>query len=125
MTLAPTHTVALRIVGSAGATFELAKPTAPMVVAALEVMRGPPGLRGEIGRQGDRGLPGASGTVDYTHAQPIAMAVWTVPHNLDRYPSVVVTDNLGAVITPDVTYIDATTVQITHGRPLSGFAHCS
>ncbi len=55
LTLAPTHTVTLRLVGTAGATFELAKPTAPMAVAAMELMRGPPGQRGLTGLQGDPG----------------------------------------------------------------------
>ena len=67
---------------------------------------------------------GAAGTA-YTHDQTIALSVWTVPHNLGRYPSVVVTDTLGQLIVPDVAYIDNNTVQITHGTPLAGFAYCN
>jgi hypothetical protein len=51
--------------------------------------------------------------------------VWTVPHNLGRYPSVTVADHLGNVITPDVRYLDDDMVQITHGTALTGYAYCN
>ena len=55
LTLSPAYTVALRLVGPAGAAFEMAKPTVPMAVAAMELMRGPPGQRGTTGLQGEPG----------------------------------------------------------------------
>lgn len=73
-----------------------------------------------------RGVPGPPGTVSaYTHTQAIALAVWTVAHNLGRWPSVTVTDHLGRRIEPDVVYLSADLVQITHGTPLTGFAYCN
>lgn len=70
------------------------------------------------------GLRGANGS-NYDHTQSIAGAVWTVPHNLNRYPAVTTTDSLGRVIHGDVSYVDANIVQITHGSALIGFAYCN
>lgn len=72
---------------------------------------------------GMRGLDGIAS--NYPHTQAIASAVWTVPHNLNRRPSVTTTDNLGRVVYGDVTYVDANIVQITHGSALTGFAYCN
>lgn len=102
--------VVLALSGGGGSVTLVKAPA--IDVAALEVLRGP------------RGLPGAGGAV-YTHTQDIALAVWTVPHNLGRYPSVNVTDALGRLVVPDVAYLDENLVQITHGMPLTGFAHCN
>lgn len=74
---------------------------------------------------GPPGPPGGGAGATYTHTQAIAAAVWTVPHNLGRYPSVTVADHLGNVITPDVRYLGDDMVQITHGTPLTGYAYCN
>ena len=86
---------------------------------AVVVTRGVPGPKGEKGDSGG----GAGAT--YTHTQAIPLAVWTVPHNLNRRPSITVTDPLGNVVAPDVRYIDNDIVQVTHGTPLTGFAYCN
>lgn len=86
---------------------------------AVVVTRGVPGPKGEKGDSG--GSAGAT----YTHTQAIPLAVWTVPHNLNRRPSITVTDPLGNVVAPDVRYIDNDIVQVTHGTPLTGFAYCN
>ena len=103
----------------------IALAPAPLTVVAVEaapVVVVPAGF----GLQGIPGPPGAPGTADsYEHTQSIPLAIWTVPHNLGRHPSVTVTNTLGEVITPDVNYIDATTVQITHGTALAGFVYCN
>lgn len=59
----------------------------------------------------------------FTWDQSTAMAVWTVPHNTNGYPSVTVVDTLGNVVTPDISYVDANTVQITHGAAYAGKAY--
>lgn len=74
---------------------------------------------------GTQGPAGGGGSGSYTHPQAIAGTVWTVPHNLNKYPSTTTTDNLGNVIYGDVAYVDANIVQITHGSALTGFAHCN
>ena len=69
------------------------------------------------------GSTGAGGgNVSYTHTQSVAASVWTAPHNLGRWPSVSVVDNLGNQVEPDVFYVDANIVQIAHGAPMVGKA---
>lgn len=81
--------------------------------------------RGVPGPAGPAGPPGGGAGATYTHNQAIASAVWTVAHNLGRYPSVSVVDHLGGLLTPDVRYLDANLVQITHSVPLIGKAYCN
>ena len=65
---------------------------------------------------------GSGGNVSYIHTQSVAASVWTAPHNLGRWPSVSVVDNLGNQVEPDVFYVDANIVQIAHGAPMVGKA---
>jgi len=51
--------------------------------------------------------------------------VWTVAHNLNRRPSITVVTNLDQRIEPDVTYVDANTVQITHAAAQIGKVYCN
>lgn len=72
------------------------------------------------------GLPlvSAGGSMTtYTWDQASALAVWTIPHNLGRFPSVTVVDGLGVKVEPDVTYTDANTVTVTHSAALAGKAY--
>ena len=98
-----------------GKTVVVQQPAPPQVVVT----------RGIPGPQGQQGPPGGGAGATYTHIQSAAAAVWTVAHNLDRYPSVTVVDNLGGQLYPDVRYIDADIVQITHSVPLTGRAYCN
>jgi len=66
---------------------------------------------------------GGGSVQSFTWTQNIALAVWTIPHNLDKFPSVTVVDTLGNLIYPDVSYVDSNTVQITHGSAFAGKAY--
>lgn len=59
----------------------------------------------------------------FTWTQSIPLSVWTIPHNLNKFPSISVVDNLGNLIYPDVSYVDSNTVQITHGSAFAGLAY--
>lgn len=48
----------------------------------------------------------------YIHEQGVASAVWTVQHNLDKYPSVTVVDSAENEIVADVEYVDKNSVII-------------
>ena len=80
---------------------------------------------GAQGPPGPPGPPGSAGGSGYVHVQSAALAVWTVPHNLGRYPSIAVVDHFGLLLTPDVQYIDQNIVQITHSVPTIGKAYCN
>jgi len=77
------------------------------------------------GRQGPAGRPGVNGGETYSHHQATPADVWTVPHNLQRRPSVMVTDLAGNTVISDIRYVDDNIIQITHGRPVAGFAYCN
>lgn len=84
-----------------------------------------PVAQGPRGKEGAIGPPGPAGGETFPWHQQIALDVWTVPHNLQRYPTVVVTDEAGEQLLADVKYIDLNIIQITHGRPLVGYAYCN
>jgi hypothetical protein len=92
------------------------------VVIVTEPRRAPAAVVA-TGPQGPSGRDGAPGGTTFQWDQEIALAVWTVPHNLQRFPSVTVVDHLGNRVEPDVTYIDDNIVQIIHGRPEIGRAY--
>ena len=77
------------------------------------------------GEQGPAGRPGTNGGETFQFEQEDPAAVWTVPHNLERRPSVMVTDLAGNAVISDIRYIDDNIIQITHGRPVAGFAYCN
>lgn len=55
--------------------------------------------------------------------QTIALAVWTIPHNLNRYPSVTCVDDVNDVVFVDITYTDKNIVQIKHSKPMTGYVY--
>ena len=100
-------------------TADLSQPVTVVTITqpAVMVVQAGMGLQGVPGPQGP---PGGAG---FTYLQAAAAVVWTVPHNLNRYPSVTVTDNLANVVMADVAYIDANVVQITHRSAEVGSAY--
>ena len=58
----------------------------------------------------------------YVHEQMVAMATWTITHNLNKYPAVTVLDLYGSVVYGDVYYISENVVQIQFSAPFSGKA---
>ncbi len=46
------------------------------------------------------------GKPSYEHIQNVASANWTITHNLNTYPSVVVIDTAGTTFIPDVDYVN-------------------
>src|SRR5262245_24276574 len=63
------------------------------------------------------------GASTYVHTQTPLAAVWTVVHNLNRFPSVTVVDTGGTVIIPNVHYDSANQVTIMFGAATSGKAY--
>ena len=66
-----------------------------------------------------------SGDKNFVWNQSIALATWTVPHNLNKRVSVVVVDSANNVITTDIFYVDLNIIQIIHGSPLTGAVFCN
>lgn len=59
----------------------------------------------------------------YTHIQSVPSATWTITHNMNRYPAVVVVDAIGDDYYADVRYLSANQLRITCGGAMSGKAY--
>ena len=59
----------------------------------------------------------------YTHDQGVPSKVWTVSHNLNKYPSVLVVDTAKSVVTGDIVYTDSNNIIITFNASFSGSAY--
>ena len=70
---------------------------------------------------GEKGADGNGAT--FTWNQSIPAAIWTIPHNLNKYPPVSVVDTSGNLVFADVRYIDNNIIQISHGSAFTGKAY--
>lgn len=66
---------------------------------------------------------GGAATSSYIHTQMVAATIWTVEHNLGKYPSVTVVDSGNTVVVGEVRYIDTITVVLTFTSSFSGKAY--
>lgn len=85
---------------------------------------GLPGIQGPEGPQGPQGIPGASNS-SYVHNQLDPSDTWTIVHNLQMYPNIVVIDSAGSVVEGDRQYTDNNTVVLTFSGAFSGVAYLS
>ena len=59
----------------------------------------------------------------YTWTQGGAASVWTIAHNLGKYPSVTVVDSGGTVVVGKVAYTNNNTLTVTFQASFSGVAY--
>lgn len=52
--------------------------------------------------------------------QNVATKVWTIQHNMSKYPSVIVVDSAGSQVFGDVVYLDINSLQITFTSEFGG-----
>lgn len=84
---------------------------------------GPPGPMGPEGPVGPAGPPGNVGTMTtYTHSQGVPAATWTINHNLNRFPSVTITDSTGLMVEGDVYYPSGVQIVLYFSAAFSGTA---
>lgn len=57
------------------------------------------------------------------YRQSVASDTWTIPHNLNKYPSVTVVDSTGRVVVGGTQYVDANTIVLTFNGAFSGVAY--
>lgn len=65
----------------------------------------------------------AEGDKNYMHDQGVVSAVWSVNHNLAKYPSVSVVDTSNQIVVGVVEYIDTNNLTITFNAAFSGSAY--
>ena len=92
-----------------------------------------------IGSDGDNGLitknfsPDGLGTYyndnntfnqgTYSFVQSSSASVWTINHNLQKYPAITVVDSSGNVVVGFETYNNNNQITITFSAPFSGTAY--
>lgn len=106
------------------------KPVGPDQIS-IEIAQVVKGDKGDPGEEGPPGPPGEPGPIGppgpplgtFTWTQTSALTIWTIPHNLGRFPSVTVVNGSDVVVTPDIRYMDNNTVRVTHSVALTGKAY--
>jgi len=58
----------------------------------------------------------------YRHIQTYPSSEWQISHNLQKYPSVTITDTSGSEIEGGVQYIDSDSLLLTFSASFAGFA---
>jgi len=64
-----------------------------------------------------------SGDKTYVHIQNVAATVWTVPHNMGKFPSVSVVDSGNTEVEGDVIFIDVNTIELRFSSAFGGKAY--
>lgn len=59
----------------------------------------------------------------YEHNQGVASDVWTITHNLNKYPTVTVIDSAGSEVEGDIDYTSANSVTLTFSGAFTGKAY--
>lgn len=68
-------------------------------------------------------LPSTPGDSSYVHHQTPAASVWTIVHNLGKYPAVETSDLARNEIYGDVDWVDLNTVTVTFAGAVDGYAY--
>ena len=61
--------------------------------------------------------------VQMTWTQSSPSSTWTIPHNLNSFPTITVVDNAGNKVEADLKYVDSNILQIIFGTPFAGKAY--
>jgi hypothetical protein len=59
----------------------------------------------------------------YRHVQGVSTNVWSIPHNLGKFPSVVVKDSAGTIVIGEINYVDENNITLTFSGAFSGEAY--
>ena len=58
----------------------------------------------------------------YTQCFNDAAAIWTITHNLGKFPSVTIVDLDNVVVVGQVDYLNSNIIQLTFSQPFAGCA---
>jgi hypothetical protein len=75
-----------------------------------------------IGSRGPQGPMGPAGS-SYVHDQSTPAAIWTINHNLNRFPAVSIVDSSNKVVEGDIEYLNSNSVRLTFAGAFSGKAY--
>jgi hypothetical protein len=80
---------------------------------------------GIAGPPGPTTVVAGTGDLHYTHTQAVPAAVWTVAHNLGKYPSVSVVDSGGTWVVGDVSYTSPNALTVSFGAAFAGTCYAN
>lgn len=87
---------------------------------------GPAGATGAQGPQGEQGEPGEPGAGDKNFVENfIAQSAVTVTHNLNKYPSVLITDSSGDEVECAVNHVSVNQLVATFSSSFTGRVVCN
>ena len=66
---------------------------------------------------------GGTGDKTFNFTQSVASNIWTIKHDLDKYPSVTIVDTGNNVVIGQIDYVDSNNVVCTFTSPFSGKAY--
>lgn len=72
---------------------------------------------------GSINVPGEDEVDSYVHTQAVTSSVWTINHQLDKYPSVVIVDDDDNVVHCNVNYQDKNNIVATFSASVTGKAY--
>ncbi len=75
-------------------------------------------------RVGEQGPPGTADKF-YDHDQMIPSTTWTINHNLNKYPSIMIVDSAGNVVEGNIQEVTAIQAILTFTSAFAGHAYCN
>jgi hypothetical protein len=60
---------------------------------------------------------------NFVYTQNTPSSTWTILHNLNKYPSVIVVDSANTVVEGSITYMDLNTLTISFSAQFTGSAY--
>lgn len=111
------------------AAYVVKKLNAEAEVPPINIILGGGGVQSVNGQTGDVVLTAAdvgalpdTTVLSFVYEQGTPSALWTIQHNLGRFPAVTVERSDGAVVIGNVDYIDENTVTVAFSAPITGKA---
>lgn len=96
-------------------------PVVQTTLGAQQGIPGPPGPPGPAGPPGN--VVGADKY--YAHDQMVPSAIWTVTHNLGKFPTVIVFDSDGSEVEGVVNMLNSNSLTIEFSAAFGGKAYCN
>jgi hypothetical protein len=97
-----------------------------MQFASGGTMKGNLTVTGSISASQYFGLPASfGGNTSYVHTQLIPSTTWNILHNLNRFPSITITDSSGSVVYGEIKYISNNQIFASFTGAFSGIAYAN
>lgn len=62
---------------------------------------------------------------NYIHTQSVAATTWTVTHNLNKYPAVMIVDSANSVVIGSINYLSLNSLEVELSALSTGKVYCN